>query len=87
MRENIEGEKEEETVGEDWENLQKTKELSSRRRTRRERKEESNRERNRENTRVPLGQTRASNLDVPIADTTARLQPMRSRDLSRIGGA
>lgn len=50
--------------------------------------EESERKkRDRENTRVPLGHTRASNLDVPIADTTARLQPMRSRDLSRIGGA
>ncbi|KAL2719567.1 hypothetical protein V1478_011029 [Vespula squamosa] len=40
--------------------------------------------------RIPqdvLGQAGASNLDVPIADTTARCRPMGSRDLSRIGGA
>lgn len=41
----------------------------------------------RESTRAHLGRVRASNLDVPIADTTAREQPMGSRDLSRIGGA
>ncbi|KAL2750780.1 hypothetical protein V1477_000883 [Vespula maculifrons] len=38
--------------------------------------------------RIPqdvLGQAGASNLDVPIADTTARCRPMGSRDLSRIG--